>query len=46
MRKDKAIYVRVTETEREAIRREAKKQARNMSNFFLWLWREFRDKNK
>jgi len=46
MKKDKALYIRVSQEEREALQQEAKKVSRSVSNFLLWLFAQFLDREE
>jgi uncharacterized protein (DUF1778 family) len=45
MKKNKVINIRVSEEEKRLLEKDAKEEARSVSNLLLWCWKEWR-KNK
>lgn len=44
MRKDNAVYIRISSEEKEEIRQEANKKNMNLSEFFFYLWQIWKSK--
>jgi uncharacterized protein (DUF1778 family) len=46
MTKDKVLSVRMSEKDKRLLEKDAKEEERNMSNFLIWCWKEWRKKKK
>ena len=46
MAKEKQINLRISEQEKKLLEQDAQKEARSISNFLLWCWKQWRNNNR
>ena len=46
MEKNKMLIIRINEKEKNQLEKDAKSEQRTISNFILWLWKQWRKDKK
>jgi uncharacterized protein (DUF1778 family) len=46
MNKDIQINIRISKEEKKALEEDAQKEARSVSNFLLWCWKQWRQSKR
>ena len=46
MEKNDTLTIRINSEEKKELQRDAASQQRSIANFLIWLWREWRGKNR